>query len=123
MNQYDDVPEFDEAATISRVDGDRELLLELFSLFFSDSEQQLSAIEGAYATNDLRKVEARAHAMKSALGNIGAARAAKIAATIENIARNDSTEGLQQAVGALRPAVNSFHRISSEWGKGTSGSC
>lgn len=74
---------FDIEAALDRVADDRELLLELIEICLSESERRLEAIKSAIETNDPKKLDFEAHAIKSALGNVGAMSCHAISSALE----------------------------------------
>ena len=74
---------FDRVATLDRLDGDEELFKELIEIFSVDSEQQLAQLKIACDSKSTTDVHRVAHAIKGALGNIGAMRCHHTASEIE----------------------------------------
>ncbi len=93
----------DENELLERVDGDRELLLDLVELFFSDLPQRLRAAEAAVASSDAAEVERIAHGLAGAIGNLAAHRALARA-----LAREARAAAREQA--ALAPALDELRR-------------
>jgi HPt (histidine-containing phosphotransfer) domain-containing protein len=69
------------------VGDDREILLELVSLFFEDTQQRLEKLQKALAGGDLLVTRNEAHAIKGASGNFGAERLHEAAKRLEDAAR------------------------------------
>ena len=81
-------PVFDEAGALDRVSGDKELLIELFDIAFTDTVQRLQDIDVALKQGDAKKLAETAHAVKSAFGNIGAMQCHATAAELEKLGKN-----------------------------------
>ncbi|GBD97818.1 MAG TPA: response regulator [Nitrospirae bacterium] len=62
----------DRVESLSRLDGDEELLRELWEIFIDDTPGQMQALKKAIDTGDFVIVERTAHSLKSAAANIGA---------------------------------------------------
>jgi len=73
---------------LERVDGDFELLEELFTVFVEEFPTQLKEVEEAILTNDAEKLRKSAHRLKGALGNLAAEEAYGTAIAMETFAIN-----------------------------------
>lgn len=104
-------PRFDRAAALVRANGDMALLAELVVLFLKETPQTLAAIELALAASDGVGVERLAHRIKGALLTLSAERAAKIALTLETMARSASTEECDKV---LRQLAAELARLNPE---------
>jgi two-component system sensor histidine kinase/response regulator len=80
----------DLAAAMGRVDGDRDLLMELIDLFLKEYPGQREELQGALRDGEARRIKETAHSLKGALGNIGATGAFQIAYALEAEGRNGS---------------------------------
>ena len=87
---------------LSRVDNDRELVSELFSIFKSVFPSHLQRLSDAVANELPRQVEAESHTLKGMLLNLSAARAAAIAADLENLGREKKIAGMSEALIAFQ---------------------
>lgn len=83
----DDVIDRDEL--LERVDGDQELLEELYLIFVEELPVQLSAIEEALNKQNCTDLKISAHRLKGGLGNLSAKEAYKLAAEMEFAASQD----------------------------------
>ena len=99
---------FDIDGVMTRLDNDRELLFELFDIFLPDSEVQLSAIEEAIATSSPKALQESAHAIKGALGNIGAMLAHTYAFQLEAAGRAGDLTAANKLLTDLRQAISGF---------------
>ncbi len=67
------------------VGGDRQLLCELIEVFTEESDKMLNEIGRAISGNDSAELRRSAHAMKGALGHLGANQTSKLASKLEAI--------------------------------------
>lgn len=83
--QHDHVMEnvINREQLLERVDGDFELLEELFTVFTEEFPVQLKEVEEAILTNDAELLRKSAHRLKGALGNLAAEEAYATAIAIE----------------------------------------
>ncbi|NHZ90841.1 response regulator [Massilia sp. CCM 8733] len=88
----------DWRGALLRLDGDRELLLELAALFIGDGPQLLDALDQALAAGDREAAQRAVHSLQGVLVNFGAQRA--IACTERLAARLHD-----EAPGPLPPAL------------------
>lgn len=73
---------------LERVDGDFELIEELFTVFAEEFPIQLKEVEEAILTNDPEKLRKSAHRLKGALGNLAAEEAYATSIEMETHAIN-----------------------------------
>jgi len=71
-----------------RLDNDEELVAEIVELFLDDTPRQIAALEDALARGDGEVVRERAHTLKGAAANMGAAELRETAGRMEEAARN-----------------------------------
>jgi CheY-like chemotaxis protein len=88
MNQSNQELSFDPGAALKRVDGDRELLREIASLFFEDTPRLLAEVRNAIQRGDGKALERSAHTLKGSVGNFGARAAFEAAFSLEQMGRN-----------------------------------
>jgi CheY-like chemotaxis protein len=88
MNQSNQELSFDPGAALKRVDGDRELLREVASLFFEDTPRLLAEVRNAIQRGDGKALERSAHTLKGSVGNFGARTAFEAAFSLEQMGRN-----------------------------------
>jgi CheY-like chemotaxis protein len=82
---------FDRAAAQVRLGGDARLLRELIALYRVESPSLRRAVRKAAAAGNADELRRAAHALKGALGTLGATRAFDAAAALEQAARSEST--------------------------------
>jgi HPt (histidine-containing phosphotransfer) domain-containing protein len=83
---------------LNRVDNDRELVSELFFIFKSVFPSHLQRLSDAVANELPKQVEAESHILKGMLLNLSAARAAAMAADLENLGREGKIPGMREAL-------------------------
>ena len=86
---------------LGRVDGDRELLTELFFIFKSGFPANFQRLKAAFQDHDARKLELEGHMLKGMLLNLSAPRAASAASAIEHLGRKKELNGLHQLLSDL----------------------
>lgn len=77
---------------LARVDNDRELLVDLLSIFKEDFPRHVRELSDGIAAHDLKKVTVVSHTLKGMLANLAVTRAAASAAKLEQLARDGGTE-------------------------------
>ncbi len=115
MNKPDTKLDFDPNVVLKRVDGDRELLREVASLFLEDTPRLLSDIRNAISCGDSKALERSAHTLKGSIANFGVRVASEAAFGLEQMGRNgdfahteDVLTRLEQQVALLGPALESL---------------
>ncbi|HYL09890.1 MAG TPA: PAS domain S-box protein, partial [Candidatus Acidoferrales bacterium] len=98
-------PVLDTADVLNRVAGDAELLAELVSVFRGDCPQQMQLLRESVGASDAHSVERTAHALKGALANLGALRARKVAAQLEQMGRGGDLQGAAEVCAALEREI------------------
>ena len=83
---------------LSRVDNDHELVSELFFIFKSVFPSHLQRLTDAIAHQLPKQVEAESHALKGMLLNLSAARAAALAADLENLGHQGKIAGMSEVL-------------------------
>lgn len=73
----------DVMALMDRLEGDKELLLELIGLYLEDEQGLLDQIAAAIAAGDAQQLARAAHTLKGSVGNFCAPRAHNAAAALE----------------------------------------
>jgi PAS domain S-box-containing protein len=86
---------------LERVGGDRTFLAELLELFRADYPAQIQSARAAAAANDSAALQQVGHALKGALGNLAAPRAAKLASELESTGRSGDLTGAAAKVAEL----------------------
>jgi HPt (histidine-containing phosphotransfer) domain-containing protein len=83
------------AALLARVEGDRDVFVELCDIFLDDAPRRLAAIASAVRANDAGAVKASAHAFKGAAGVFDADAVVALARSLEQLASAGSLAGAE----------------------------
>lgn len=75
-------------------DDDPGLLLEVIGMFLEDAPTRIREIEQGLASGDIKLLERAAHSLKSASANVGAVELSTVCKRIEEIARQEKSEGI-----------------------------
>jgi HPt (histidine-containing phosphotransfer) domain-containing protein len=81
IEQYLDMTDFSE-----RVDGDTELIVELYKLFLEDSKKLIADIANSVERNDAGALRISAHTLKGSSASISAWAMQDVSSEMENIA-------------------------------------
>ena len=98
-------PVFDHDLLLARVEGDRELLLEIVGLFFDETPGLLSEIRESVARRDASALERAAHTLKGSVGNFGAKGAYDEALKLEIIGRGGDVTNAEEAYARLEDEI------------------
>ena len=86
---------------MERVQGDKELLAELFDIYQEDFVVKRKALGDAIAAGDIAKIKEVAHSMKGSSGNISAKPLHAACLKLEMLAKDGSTDGMQEVAVAI----------------------
>jgi two-component system sensor histidine kinase/response regulator len=110
-----ELPVFDVADALKRVEGDRELLAELLAIFLQDYPVQLENLLQALQDGHAPQAERLAHSLKSAMASVSAKRGAEAARRVEALARDADLQAaavaldhLQEELTVLQQAMHQF---------------
>lgn len=92
-------------------EDDPGLLNELIGMFLDDAPRRLGDITGGLASGDVKTLERAAHTLKSSSANIGAVSLSALCRQIEEIARQNRTDGLAPLVES---ASRDFEKVAAE---------
>lgn len=106
---------FEASEALDRVDGDKEFLAELVGIFFGTYPSDFAGLTAAADGGDLAAVEARAHSMKSALGNLGARSSAEVCGLIEKMGRERDGSRLREELRRLDDEVGKFKSATTDF--------
>ena len=98
-------PAFNLSELLTRVDNDRELLLELIGVSKVEIPRYLGELRGAVAQGDLKNIEKLGHTLKGMLSNLAATPAAAAAGHLEQLGRSGDTTTLKNAVAVFESEV------------------
>jgi HPt (histidine-containing phosphotransfer) domain-containing protein len=101
----DPVPAFNLDEALARVDGDRDLLVELAGILRSEAPRMLAGIRAGLQTGDARSVEVAAHTLRGSVGSFGAVAAVQAASLLELAARSGDLSGAPGLYDSLEHAV------------------
>jgi HPt (histidine-containing phosphotransfer) domain-containing protein len=90
---------------LSRIDNDRELLLDLFAIFKDDFPRRLQALQDAVSHDDMKQIAMVSHTLKGMLLNLAVTRAAKGAAQLEELAHPGENSSVRKALAAFEMEV------------------
>jgi HPt (histidine-containing phosphotransfer) domain-containing protein len=110
LERYVDMTEL-----LARVDNDRELLVELLTLFQEDFPRLRDELHAAVDAGNQNQAEKAAHTLKGMLANLSIKHADQLAASVEIAARAGDAQEIQKAMAGfdreetgLLAAVESF---------------
>ena len=109
-----DHPVVDLEGVLERVEGDKELLLELVELFAKDKQKQIEQIRSAMQRGIASEIGASAHAIKSALGNLGAMKAWDLAAQLERAGKESRLSDAPALFSSLEASIDEFEGAFAE---------
>ena len=115
-NQPSNESAIDFPELLARVDNDRELLLDLMSIFKEDFPRHLRELSDVVAARDLKKVTIVSHTLKGMLANLAVTRATAAAAKLEQLGREAGGESeiaeahraFQREVQGLLPEMEAY---------------
>jgi two-component system sensor histidine kinase/response regulator len=107
-------PPVDLPAALRTAAGDAELLRELVEIFSADYPQRLADLREALRTNDARRLERTSHALKGALGSLGATEATSLAAKLEAIGRDQQLSRAPALVDDLAAEIDRIMAFFAE---------
>ena len=105
----------DIEGVMSRLDGDRELFLELVGIFFEESPSILSALDGAIQSQNSNEIRVSAHTLKGAASNIGAIVVQATAFSLEQLGRSGTCEGATAQVTLLKEQIEDYRKNFAEY--------
>ncbi len=98
-------PAINFSELLARVENDKELLLDLISMFRDEYPQQRQQLQSAVDTADMKQIHTLGHTLKGVFANLAMTRAAKTAARIEQAGKDANTAELKVALPALDQEV------------------
>jgi HPt (histidine-containing phosphotransfer) domain-containing protein len=91
---------------LARVDNDRELLLDLLSIFAEEFPRHLIALQEAVACEDAKQAATVSHTLKGMLSNLAVTKAAASAGHLEQQARGGEQSSLKLALATFEQDVH-----------------
>ncbi len=115
-NQPSNESAIDFAELLARVDNDRELLLDLMSIFKQEFPRHIRELSDVVATHDSKKISVVSHTLKGMLANLAVTRATSAAAKLEQLGRDSGSEAeiadafraFQREVQGLLPEMEAY---------------
>jgi HPt (histidine-containing phosphotransfer) domain-containing protein len=115
-NQPSNESAIDFPELLARVDNDRELLLDLMSIFKEDFPRHVRELANVIAAHDLKKMTVVSHTLKGMLANLAVTRATSAAAKLEQLGREGGAESeiadahcaFQREVQGLLPEMEAY---------------
>jgi PAS domain S-box-containing protein len=101
------LPEFDQEALLSRVDGNTKLLRELVEIFLADSPKMLEGIRRAVSKGDADALRRATHTFRGSMSTFAARHAAEAAQKLETLAVERDIAGAREA----------FIEVKAEFGR------
>ena len=86
---------------LKRVQGDKELLAELFDIYQEDFVVKRQALGDAIAAHDIAKIKDIAHSMKGSSGNISAKPMYAACLQLEVLAKEGKTDGMLEVLSSI----------------------
>ncbi|MBX7136759.1 MAG: Hpt domain-containing protein [Oligoflexia bacterium] len=114
----DETPILDLSAALDRVEGDREFYAELVALLMSEFEISVQKMRALLEQNNSTELQSTAHAIKSALGNLGAMRCHKLAFALECCGRDAKLKDAPALLNQLIAEFSNFEKAYSDLSKG-----
>ncbi len=105
--------------TLSRLDGDCDLLKSLISYFLEGYDNYLMTIRNSIAEENFKETQRSAHTFKGAVSNFNAQQVFNIASEIETLGRENNFTNINQAFDQLlteaerlKKALNDYAEIN-----------
>jgi len=110
-------PPIDLALALRRLDGDMDLMEEIFRTFQADLPERMSRLRAAVERGDLPETARAAHSLRGALGILGAEQARRLAEQVEALGAAGRTADVASACQAFEREVARISAFfsSPEW--------
>jgi HPt (histidine-containing phosphotransfer) domain-containing protein len=95
---------------MARVEGDRQLLRELITIFRADAPTLMARVMKAASQLDMEALRRAAHALKGSLGTIDAMRAYQVARRLEHAAAEGDIAGAAALVDRLADELSQLRK-------------
>jgi signal transduction histidine kinase/CheY-like chemotaxis protein len=106
---------FDKADALEQCLGSNEMLGQLVHVFLKNADQMMAAIQEAILAQDAKALHRTAHTFKGAVGNLAAKRAYEAALRLEQMGRNNSLAGAQEAFTHLQEILGTLKKHLHEF--------
>ena len=104
----------DSEELLEEIDGDRELLGQMFEIFEPDADRRMEMIREAINAGDAETLMAEAHALKGGVGNFFATPVFETAYRLEIIGQNNETAGAAEVFATLESQLESLKQAIRE---------
>ena len=104
-------PVLDCPEGIRRVRGDEKLYKELVDVFLRDVPRLLKLIDSAVAQRSLAELRCAAHSLKGSSSQIGARAVAQRAAALEQMAKVNAIDGIEEQCRLLREDLQTLTQV------------
>jgi len=107
-------PPVDIAATLQSVEGDQNLLVDLFEAFQQDYPKQLAELQDAIRVGDAERLAQVAHSLKGAVGYFGAQTVHALACQLETMGYQAEFEGASSVLQQLERELERLRAFVAE---------
>lgn len=115
MSEADKINQVVDLADLrERLEGDKELFLDVAEAFMQDFPVQLEEIVVAINQNNIEKIKTVAHTIKGALSNLSVKRGAQLARELENNAASIAASAMIEIVEGLKNELKLFQMLVEE---------
>lgn len=101
-----DLPVLEPDGFLDQVAYDRDLLVEIIDLFFSERERQIPDMENAVAAGEFDRLQRVAHTIKGSLGSLHATRARWCAQSLETAAKERKSAECRQLLASFKQELD-----------------
>lgn len=101
-------PVFDHADFLERVDSDIDLARQVGQMFLEDAREKIAALRDLIERREAGELANAAHSLKGASANMSALRLRRIAADIEQAAKNEDIAGARRMFVLVENALDEF---------------
>ncbi len=105
----------DLPGTLDRLDGDVELVQELFNMFVREIPSRIKDFRQAITDNDMGRMEKLIHSFKGVAGNLGATKIDEIALQIEKEAQKNNRKRVVELFPSLEEAIAQVRMILEDY--------
>jgi HPt (histidine-containing phosphotransfer) domain-containing protein len=102
------LPLWDQAEALRQLSGDQALLVRMIDLFLIEGLKQLGAISDALAAANWHNLALAAHTLKGSLSYFGTEVSVACASAVEQAARSEQAEVLEDLTNTLLSVVSDF---------------
>jgi CheY-like chemotaxis protein len=107
-------PPVDISAALQSVEGDQDLLVDLFEAFQQDYPKQLAELQDAIGTGNAERMAQVAHSLKGAVGYFGAQTVHTLAHRLETMGHQAELEGASSVLQQLEQELERLSAFAAE---------